>query len=379
MQSVACGEAVSGAEIAVAGCRAEVVRLGNGQKSRLFRVGKAADLGGADAHRDHLTAGKRRACGDVRAERDPEAFVQHLPHRRDAAAQVDVGVRAVRDDNTGLTDGAALARIRVDAVRHDGAVLPQTEFIVALPVPRAVGVQLAHPRDLIEVFRKMRLHIQTFFRRDLSERGHQLIRAGRSEARRQDRLDVGEAAAFFEPAQCLADGVSGGLLKIFAAVAVHVYLADKAGHARTFQLLHQHERCVRMQGGEHAHTCGAVRDEVARESAVDAARVAEVSEFRFDREGVGFQPVEQRQIHARADVRELRRVQMHISERLHDELSGAVEYLAVEILRLLVQHLADRAVVIEQQRAVRDGLECSEHRCVDDVALQKFHIFSSFP
>ena len=225
----------------------------------------------------------------------------------------------------------------------------------------------------------MRLHIQTLFRRDLSEHGHQLIRAGRGEARCQDRLDAGEAAAFCEPAQRFADGLFGGLLKIFAAVAVHVYLADKAGHARTFQLLHQHERCVRMQGGEHAHARGAVRDEVARESAVDAARVAEVSKFRFDREGVGFQPVEQRQIHARADVRELRRVQMHISERLHDELSGAVEYLAVEILRLLVQHLADRAVVVKQQRAVRDGLECAERRRVDNVALQKFHIFSSFP
>ena len=321
VQAVAGGEAAACAEIAVAGGRAEVVRLGHGQKRRVRRVGEVANLGRLNAHRDHAAAGEGRACGNICAEGDVNAFVQHFAHRRDAAAQVDVGVRAVCHNDACLADGGSLALVRVDAVRHDRVAFPQAELVVALPILRAVRVERAHPCDFVEVFRQVRLDVEVLLGGNFAERGHQLVCAGWGKARRDNRADKAEAAAALKPAARFADGLLGGLLKVFTAVAVHVDLADKAGHTGVFELLHQNERRVRVERGKHAHARCAVCDEVVRQTAVDAAGVVEVCELRLDRERVGFEPVEQRQVHTHADVRKLGRVQVHIGKRLHDELT----------------------------------------------------------
>ena len=177
-------------------------------------------------------------------------------------------------------------------MRHDGMVLPQPRAVVALPILRAVGAEIFDPRDLTLIFRQVRLDVQPALRGELAEPAHQLVGARWGEARRQDGLDGLKAPARVQPAQRFALGLLGRLLKLGAAVAVHVDLADIARDARLFELFHQNERRVRVKGGKHANARRAARDEVARELFVNAAGVVAVFKARLGLERVGVEPVD---------------------------------------------------------------------------------------
>lgn len=80
-------------------------------------------------------------------------------------------------DDAVLAHGAQLLVVGVDAVRHEGVVLPQAEFVIRLPVPRAAGAELAHPRDLVRALGEVRLDIEPALAGNLPEFCHELVGA----------------------------------------------------------------------------------------------------------------------------------------------------------------------------------------------------------
>ncbi|MPM54799.1 hypothetical protein SDC9_101579 [bioreactor metagenome] len=210
-----------------------------------------------------------------------------------------------------------LPRVGMHAVRHDSMIRPQAEFLICLPILLAIGVQLMHQLNLALVFAQMGLHEDAALRRNFAEPAHQLIGAARRKARGQDWADAGKLYAFVQPAQGFAFALLRQLLT-FAACAIHVHFADKAAHARFFQLFHQDQRRVRVRGRIDANPRGAVFDKLRGKAGIHLAREAAVRKARFGFEGIGLEPVHQRQIHAHAEHRILRRVQMHVRKTLQD-------------------------------------------------------------
>ena len=202
---------------------------------------------------------------------------------------------------------------------HDGVVLPQAELVVALPILGAVRVQPADPGDLPPVFRQVRLNVQPPVPGDAAQGGHQLIGAAGGKAGGDNGLYVVEAAAI-QPAQRLGYGLLRGLLQNAGqAVAVHVHLAHKARDAGPLQLLHEDPGGLGMQRGEHAHPGGAVGDQVRGQTAVGPPGKVRVGEPGLGAEGVGIQPIQQRQVHAHAQHGILGGMEVHIRKGLHDE------------------------------------------------------------
>ena len=368
MEGLAHGEALSPAEVPVPGGGAQIVPLRHRQEV-LGPVGfHALDLGGPDAHGDDLVHGELCPAGDVGAKSHPDALLQHLPHRGDAAAQVDVGPGAVGHHHPGPADGGALPGVGVDAVGHHRVVLPQAVFVIGLPILGAVRVQLLHPGDLPPVFRQMGLDIQPPVPGDAAQGGHQLIGTAGGEAGGDDGPDVLKMAAV-QPAQGLGDGLLRGLLENAGqGVAVHIHLAHIARDPGPLQLLHKDPGGLGVQGGEHAHPGGAVGDQVGGQAAIGPAGKVRVCEPGLGAEGVGIQPVQQGQVHAHAQHGILGRVEVHIHKGLHDEPVAVVRYGGGG------QGLGQRVIdplhhaVLQHQIAVLPDVQLPQPGSLDDVA-----------
>ena len=85
---------------------------------------------------EDLVHGQLVPAGDVAAQGYPDAPLYQFPDGGRAAAQVHVGCRAVDRPDAGGGHGLLLPPVAVDAVGHEGAVLPEAVFVVALPVLR---------------------------------------------------------------------------------------------------------------------------------------------------------------------------------------------------------------------------------------------------
>ena len=150
-------------------------------------------------------------------------------------------------DDAVLAHGAQLLVVGVDAVRHEGVVLPQAEFVIRLPVPRAAGAELAHPRDLVRALGEVRLDIEPALAGNLPEFCHELVGAAGSEARGDDGPHVFKPAPV-QPADCLADRLLRCLLQnARQGVAVHIHLADIARDPGALKLLHKNPRRLGVQ------------------------------------------------------------------------------------------------------------------------------------
>ncbi|CAN4037230.1 hypothetical protein KMBAHK_KMBAHK_11545, partial [Dysosmobacter welbionis] len=102
-----------------------------------------------------------------------------------------------------------------------------------------------------------------------------------------------------QPAERLTPGLLCGLLQqAGGSVPVHVHLAHVAGDAGLLQFLHQDQRGVRVERGEHAHPRGAVCNKLPGQAAVNLPGVACVREPGLCGKGVCVQPVQQGQVHA---------------------------------------------------------------------------------
>ena len=317
VKGIACGKARLFAKVGGAGGGTQIPALGDGQEGSLLAVHHVADLGGANGRGDHIEHIQVVAAGDVAAKGYLHAFVQHDPHRRSAGADIYIGISTIDHGNAGVLHGLALPLIGPDAVRHDGAGIPEAKLGIGLPVLLAVGVKLADPFNLLVVFREVGLHGQIPLLRQLPQEGHQLIRAGGGEAGGQHGLDMLEILAAIQPAQRFGHGF---LRRFFqnagGVVAVHVDLAHVTDDAGLFQFVHQNERGVGVQGGEHADAGGTACNQLLGQSAIDFAGVGRVCEAGLCREGIGIQPVQQRQVHAGAQHGILGRVEVQVRKGL---------------------------------------------------------------
>ena len=166
----------------------------------------------------------------------------------------------------------------------------------------------------------MGLDGQVPLRRQIPQESHQLVGARGGEPGGQHGLDVGKIPAGVQPAESLPLGFLGGLLQhAGGGVAVHVHLAHIAGDARLFQLVHQDESGVGVEGGEHAHPGGAVGHQLMGQPAVNFPGVVRVREPGLRGEGVGVQPVQQGQVHAHAQHGVLGGVEVQVREGLQNQ------------------------------------------------------------
>ena len=270
-----------------------------------------------------------------------------------------------------LLHGRPLPFVGPDAVGHESAVVPQAELGVGLPILGAVRVQLAHPLDLPVIFGEVGLDGKMTLPGGLAQPGHQLIRAGGGEPGGEHGADVGEAAAFRKPPLRLPDGFLRGLLQDpGGGVAVHVHLAHIAGDPRPLQLLHEDQRGIGVEGGEHGHPGGAVGNELRGQLAVDVPGVVRIGKPGLRREGVGVEPVQQRQVHAGAQHGILGGVEVQVCERLEDQAGAEILHRRAGIaFRQGGEDPGDDAVLRHQIAALRD-LRRPGRGGGDDGALQ---------
>ena len=334
----------------------------------MLLVGDTAGLGGADGHGDDLVHGQLGAAGDIAAQGDPQALVDHTADGADAGADVHVGVAAVDHHHAGVTNGGALALVGPDAVCHECVVLPKAVLVVCLPILAALGVQLLHPGDLVGALGQVGLDVQPSFRRDAAQLGHEPVGATGSKAGRDNGLDVLKMAGV-QPAERLGHGLLRRLLQLAGqAVAVHVDLAHIAGDAGALQLVHEDEGSVGVEGGEHTDAGGAVGDQVGSQPAVDAAGVVQISEPRLGGERVGVEPVQQRQVHPHAQHGVLGRMEMHIREGLHDNAVAEVADLRALQMGGQIGIKAGNDAVLQHQAAVLENVQAAHGGRVDDIA-----------
>ena len=100
-------------------------------------------------------------------------------------------------------------------------------------------------------------------------------------------------------------------------------------------------------------------------------RVIEIGKPCLRAECVGVEPVEERQIHAHAEHRILRCVQVHVTERLQDQRVAVIRKLSrFEPLRQRFEHALDHTVGIQHDVTVLYRFELAELRHGQNVAVQ---------
>ena len=213
----------------------------------------------------------------------------------------------------------------------------------------------------------MGLDRQVPLRRQLSQGGHQLVGAGGGEAGGQNGLDQLEPAVF-QP----AEGFGYGLPRLLlggAGVAVHVYLSHIPRHPGPLQLLHEDQGGVGVPGGEHGHSGSAGGDEVRSQLPVDPPGVGRILEPGLRAEGIGVQPLQQRQIHAHAHHDVLGGVEVQVREGGHDEALPVVRHRTAGAgLRQDREQAPDHAV-LQNEVAVGDGFQRPEGGGVEQVSV----------
>ena len=263
--------------------------------------------------------------------------------------------------HAGVPHGLPLPRIGPYAVGHDGAAGPQAVFGIGLPVLLAARVELAHPGHLCLVLRQVGLDGEIPLRRQFAQKRHQLVSAGGGEPGRQHGLHQAEVLTGIQPAERLTPGLLCGLLQqAGGSVPVHVHLAHVAGDAGLLQFLHQDQRGVRVERGEHAHPRGAVCNKLPGQAAVNLPGVACVREPGLCGKGVCVQPVQQGQVHAHPQHGVLGRMEVQIRKGLEDQRVSPVLHRGTGVL--LGQrpvHTPDEAV-LGHQISARQGIQLSQ-------------------
>ena len=274
--------------------------------------------------------------------------------------------------------GVPLPPVGVDAVGHEGPLLPEAELGVGLPILPAVRVQTTHQLHLRPVFREVGLHRQVPLPGQLPQECHQSVRAGGGEAGRQDGLEAPEVLTFLQPAEGLPDGLLRGLLQALPAVAVHVHLADIAPDPGSLQLLHEDEGGRAVEGGEDGDPGGAVFHEVVGQAPVEFPGVALVGAAGLRGEGIGLQPVQQGQVHAHGHHGVLGGVEVQVREGLQNQGVPPVLHWRGGIrLRQCREDPDDLSVLRREIAMLRDG-QLPQGGGGDDVAFQNRQCHEKF-
>lgn len=149
------------------------------------------------------------AARHVGGEADLEAVLQELADRRDAGGKIHVRFRRMRDEHAVFLHHLLLQLARVDAVRHDAAVVAaeQAELTVGVAVALRARAELLHPRDLAEIFGQVALHGHIVLPPQPAEGVHEIVGTRRDEARRQDGLRALKFLRRLEPRRRVAHGL----------------------------------------------------------------------------------------------------------------------------------------------------------------------------
>mmetsp|Transcript_16996 Transcript_16996/g.64753 ORF Transcript_16996/g.64753 Transcript_16996/m.64753 type:complete len:315 (-) Transcript_16996:232-1176(-) len=285
--------------------------------------------------------------------------------------------------------------LRVFSAREEAVV------VVHVSVRRRLRMQVPHPRDLRQRLPEMRLHGQAIPRREGTQAAQHLRRAGRHEARRHHRRDQavvdedvaialarltgrvvaavgrsalislrlgrGHARVGLDPFLAPLDELLGRLQALFSVldvvlgtVAIHADLAHVCPLSGLAHDVDEKLGGFQMQRSEVRARRGACTKVPPHASLVHLPGVAEVLEARLAGEGVGLQPLQQRQVHARARPRVLGSVRMAVHEAGHDEAAALVHHLVHLLQQGLraggrhVQHMRDDAVSAQQNGSIRD-------------------------
>ena len=109
-----------------------------------------------------------------------------------------------------------------------------------------------------------------------------------------------------------------------------------------------------MERREDARARGRAARKPRHKALIGRFGIGKVLVFRFFWEGIGIEPIEKLQIHAKAAEGKLRRVQMKIRHAGNDELSRIVEHVQIlEPLGLLPEHTRRLAVSAKEPAIVQ--------------------------
>ena len=254
---------------------------------------------------------------------------------------------------------------------HHRAGPEHAEVVVGVAVAARPGAELLDPAALRGVLGQVALDGQVALVGDLGELCHELVGDARGEARRDDGARALVAALdLVKPAQGVGDGAGGVLLEVLAAVAVHVHLADVGGKPGCLELVHEQLGALHVQGSEDDGARRGALAQVVAEDGVGLLGIPEVGVVGLLGEGVGVQPVEQLEIHARAAEGVLRGVEVDVAHAGDDELVFALNDRQAGIA--LGQLLEDaRAHAVDADGvAARHAADLLRGGVVTDVAVK---------
>ena len=232
-------------------------------------------------------------------------------------------------------------------------------------------MELTHPIDLRAVFRQVGLDRQIPLRRQLSQKRHQFVGAGGGKPGGQHGLDMLKIAAGLQPPHRFPHGFLGAFFQnAGGGVSVHVHLAHIAGDARLFQLVHQNQGGVGVEGGKHAHPGRPVSRQFPCQLPVHCPGIVRVSKPGFCRERVGVEPVQQRAVHPHAQHGILGAVEMQVRKGLDDQAVSIVLHRRPGILlRQHRIHPGDDAVFSDEITVFRHIQPAADRRG-NDIALE---------
>ena len=221
----------------------------------------------------------------------------------------------------------------VDAVGHHGGHIPAEQAVpaVTLAVELCAGAQLGHPGNLARILGEVALCGHVVFGGQLTQSGHILVPGAGGEARGNHRAHRARVQAVLslagvQPAARLGQPCGGaGLTVVVRAVAVHGQLAHKGGKPGVLQLVHQLQRGIGVQRGKDAGARGGAVFQIPHKILVAQLCVGRVGVVGLFGVGVLLQPIQQLQVHGRAAIAVLRRVQMQVDEPRCDDLARVVE------------------------------------------------------
>ena len=196
--------------------------------------------------------------------------LDHAVEIERAAAQEEVGGRAVGDGGTAGVQALQLRLLEPDAVAEHGARPAQAVVIVDVEIAAPVGEQLLDPGDLGLGLRDMRLHQAVAVLAPQRAGGRQLLRRTRSGVARRDGVEQPAAAVPFGDQRLrLVVARLRRVAQRLGRVAVHQHLAGGQPEAELLGLLEQHVDRMRMDGAVDAARGDAVAQVLAQEGAGD--------------------------------------------------------------------------------------------------------------
>ena len=297
---------------------------GQGRKVLVHQA--PAQLRGRHGVRHRAPHREARAARHIGAEPHREALVEVAPHRRDAAGQLRVALRAVRHVGPRAAQQLDLLVARVDAVRHHGVRPQQPKAVVRLAVAARPRAELAHPRNLGEVLGQVALDRHVELLANPAELLHEAVGHARGKARGKDgACALITANHVVQPAASRGGRRPARLNKGKRRVAVHVDLAHVAHEPRRLEFVHKQPRGRHVNGAKDDRPAGWASPQVVGKNRVGALGVGQVAVAGLLREGIGVQPLDELAVHADPAERVLRGMDVDVAHAGNHEGVAAVD------------------------------------------------------